>query len=236
MAHVDYRKALENLMLALDAVDGDEADIRKAKLEARTALAIGKASANPIGFYNPKDKGDKGFYAFNQQRSDRQPLFGMPPQKFTCVPSVCDGAEQEAFEEFARSEEMDMSLHPMFWLFLDEKTNAARKGWKGALEYVRNTVCVEHAPSAAGARAEDVIFEILLGSELRKVRLMGPDETITEDCRQFALELAPAELLPSLLKGERDPFILSQLFFRTTMATGKKVGDRPDNIYVKFVE
>ncbi|MGU0809203.1 hypothetical protein ACSEQ5_14620 [Pseudomonas aeruginosa] len=53
------------------------------------------------------------------------------------VPDVCDGKEQDAFEEWARKEGLDTSCHPMHWLFLDAKTNSARQGWKAALRYVR---------------------------------------------------------------------------------------------------
>ncbi len=54
------------------------------------------------------------------------------------VPDVCDGKEQDAFEEWARKEGLDTSCHPMHWLFLDAKTNSARQGWKAALRYVRS--------------------------------------------------------------------------------------------------
>ncbi len=54
------------------------------------------------------------------------------------VPDVCDGKEQDAFEEWARKEGLDTSFHPMHWLFLDAKTNSARQGWKAALRYVRS--------------------------------------------------------------------------------------------------
>lgn len=52
------------------------------------------------------------------------------------VPSVCDGKEQDAFEAWAAGQKMDMSCHPLHWLFLNEKTYSARQGWKAALEYV----------------------------------------------------------------------------------------------------
>ncbi len=54
------------------------------------------------------------------------------------VPDVCDGKEQDAFEEWARKDGLDTSFHPMHWLFLDAKTNSARQGWKAALRYVRS--------------------------------------------------------------------------------------------------
>jgi hypothetical protein len=50
--------------------------------------------------------------------------------------SVCDGKEQDAFEEWAEAEKYVMNTHPLHWLFLDPKTYAARQGWKAAIEYV----------------------------------------------------------------------------------------------------
>jgi len=54
------------------------------------------------------------------------------------LPTTCDGKEQDAFEAFARSKGMDTSVHPLHWLFLDDKTSSAREGWRGALEYVQS--------------------------------------------------------------------------------------------------
>lgn len=52
------------------------------------------------------------------------------------TPTDNDGKEQDAFETWAKAEGMDMARHPIHWLFLNSKTNAARKGWRGALAYV----------------------------------------------------------------------------------------------------
>lgn len=64
---------------------------------------------------------------------------------------VCDGKEQEAFEAWARSERMDMSTHPLHWLFLNAQTNAARQGWKGAINYCRAAL----RAVGAGGEVED---------------------------------------------------------------------------------
>ncbi len=50
-------------------------------------------------------------------------------------PATCDGHEQEAWEAWAKSERHDMSEHPLHYLFLNERTNAARQGWKAGLVY-----------------------------------------------------------------------------------------------------
>ncbi|EMB9982514.1 hypothetical protein VAL34_001079 [Pseudomonas aeruginosa] len=66
-------------------------------------------------------------------------LYRKPPaQAQHSVPDVCDSKEQNAFEEWASKEGMNMECHPLHWLFLDAKTYSARQGWKAALKYARN--------------------------------------------------------------------------------------------------
>lgn len=48
---------------------------------------------------------------------------------------TCDGKEQYAFEEWARTQQFDMHEHPLHYLFLDNRTDAARNGWKAGLVY-----------------------------------------------------------------------------------------------------
>lgn len=67
------------------------------------------------------------------------------------VPSICDGKEQDAFEAWGAKQGMVMYTHPFHWLFLDAKTNAARNGWKGAIEYCRASLA---APQAAPQAVE----------------------------------------------------------------------------------
>lgn len=54
------------------------------------------------------------------------------------VPTVCDGKEEAAFEDYARSEGLDLSQHPIHYLFLDGKTYQARSAWRECLVYVAN--------------------------------------------------------------------------------------------------
>ncbi|MCW0316217.1 hypothetical protein NB724_001368 [Pantoea ananatis] len=56
-------------------------------------------------------------------------------QKLNAVPSLCDGKEQCAFEAWAKGNGFDMREHPLHWLFLDEKTYAARQAWSECLRY-----------------------------------------------------------------------------------------------------
>ena len=65
-------------------------------------------------------------------------LYTAPPAP--SVPDVCDGKEQDAFIAWANDERYDMSCHPLHFLFLNERTNAARQGWKAAIRYCRESM------------------------------------------------------------------------------------------------
>jgi hypothetical protein len=61
---------------------------------------------------------------------------GVSVEQVPELPKSNDGKEQDAFEAWAGSERYDMATHPIHWLFLNERTDAARQGWKAALEYI----------------------------------------------------------------------------------------------------
>jgi hypothetical protein len=67
------------------------------------------------------------------------PLYTAPPlapdERLRRAIASCEG-EQKKFEEWATAARYDMHEHPLHYLFLDAKTNAARMGWKAALRYV----------------------------------------------------------------------------------------------------
>lgn len=65
------------------------------------------------------------------------------------LPSVCDGKEQYAFEEWAKSSDFDMTEHPLHYLFLNDSTDAARQAWKAAIEYCRKRAALAVSPPAA---------------------------------------------------------------------------------------
>jgi hypothetical protein len=46
--------------------------------------------------------------------------------------------DQQAFEAWAQGERYEMHQHPLHYLFVDPKTNAARQGWKAALQFARD--------------------------------------------------------------------------------------------------
>ncbi len=50
---------------------------------------------------------------------------------------ACGGLEQPAFEAWAAGYGFDMHEHPLHYLFLDKRTDAARSGWNAALAYAR---------------------------------------------------------------------------------------------------
>jgi hypothetical protein len=59
--------------------------------------------------------------------------------------------EVEAFEKWAADKRYDMTTHPLHWLFLNERTHAARQGWNAALEFERSkTAPAQPAPSEQG--------------------------------------------------------------------------------------
>jgi hypothetical protein len=111
-----------------------------AELEALRA-ASGAADLSGVWRYGFKgtDFGmmDDGPYVLMEQV---EKALSAPVAQAGKVPTVCDGKEQDAFEAWAAGEKMDMSCHPLHWLFLNEKTYSARQGWKAALEYVGSQI------------------------------------------------------------------------------------------------
>ncbi|CDY79431.1 hypothetical protein BGLT_02212 [Caballeronia glathei] len=113
------------------------------KLYARPK-AIGKSEAvaseirmvnmgDLVEFHHPQYGG--GFFA-------TEDCFTAPQAECAprAIPIVCDGKEQNEFEAWAQEANYDMSQHPLHWLFLNERTHAARQGWKAALRYVERAI------------------------------------------------------------------------------------------------
>lgn len=53
----------------------------------------------------------------------------------TDIPASCDGLEQKAFQQYAQGKKLDMSEHPLHYLFLNTQTSTARDAWRAGLEY-----------------------------------------------------------------------------------------------------
>ncbi|MHC3950395.1 hypothetical protein ACIPJD_07850 [Pseudomonas aeruginosa] len=111
------------------------------------------------------------------------PLYAVPvAQAQHSVPDVCDGKEQDAFEEWARKEGLDTSCHPMHWLFLDAKTNSARQGWKAALRYVRAHIA---APAKAQHSVPEEVRTLLSRAQCEIEHLAECLENVCEDEEDF---------------------------------------------------
>ncbi len=63
------------------------------------------------------------------------------------VPEVCDGKEQEAFEVYASGKGYDMATHPLHYLFINDKTNAARRSWAAAISYCNSVATAPQQPA-----------------------------------------------------------------------------------------
>lgn len=64
---------------------------------------------------------------------------GEVTEEFRKAIASCEG-EQYKFIEWAKKERYDMEEHPLHFLFMNKETDAARQGWKAALEYVRAAI------------------------------------------------------------------------------------------------
>jgi len=71
-------------------------------------------------------------------------------------------AEVDAFEAWAQGQKYDMSTHPLHWLFLDERTYAARQGWKSALEFVQSLLATKPAAAKAVPQIVQEALDIAL--------------------------------------------------------------------------
>jgi hypothetical protein len=136
----------------------------------RARLATLSAPVAQPGEAEPMPPADSAYWVNHDVTSPRAPAAAGPVDEYWLdgpyngidatpiaaepVPSSCDGKEQDAFEEWALGQRYKMDLHPMFYLFLETKTAAARDGWKAGLEYAVKRMLA--APSQAAAVPEVV--------------------------------------------------------------------------------
>lgn len=71
------------------------------------------------------------------------------------LPTRCDGKEQYAFEAWAAAQRYDMNEHPLHYLFLNERTAAARDGWAAGLKYASDIAARLASVSSASAEGFD---------------------------------------------------------------------------------
>jgi hypothetical protein len=84
---------------------------------------------------------------------------GVSVEQVPELPKSNDGKEQDAFEAWAGSERYDMATHPIHWLFLNERTDAARQGWKAALEYIGKVMSAGAAAKTEQPGHETIVNE-----------------------------------------------------------------------------
>lgn len=84
-------------------------------------------------------------------------------------PKTCDGIEQPAFEEWAKSEGFDMAEHPIHYLFTDPETAAARIAWKAGLLHAVERMKAAH-PSPTPAADADRVRKFSLGDRVEKTK------------------------------------------------------------------
>lgn len=109
-------------------------------------------------------------------------------------PKTCDGIEQPAFEAWAKSERFDMHEHPLHYLFMDPKTDAARQGWKAGLNHAIERMKSAH-PSPSPAADEDRVRIAVEALEVKiNAPLTGPTHGAWDRGRIAGLEEALAAL------------------------------------------
>lgn len=64
------------------------------------------------------------------------------------LPQRCDGIEQPAFEEWAKAQGFDMTEHPLHYLFLDARTDAARQAWCAGIKHASDRIAALSATPA----------------------------------------------------------------------------------------
>jgi hypothetical protein len=89
---------------------------------------------------NPEVMTDLRSLEIRREIDAEERLRATPSPEGSALPDVCDGKEQDAFEQFLRDRKMSTITHPIHWLFLDAKSYAAREAWKAAISYCRKEV------------------------------------------------------------------------------------------------
>jgi hypothetical protein len=81
-------------------------------------------------------------------------------------------ADPSAFVRWAEKAGYDMTCHPLHFLFLDQKTNAARMGWKAAVEHYNPQPAQPKAEKQEQGEPVAIIEELIPNTdcELRAVR------------------------------------------------------------------
>lgn len=129
-------------------------------------------------------------------RSAQPATVAMEPVK------VCDGKEQDAFEAWATGERYDIQTHPLHWLFLNEKTYAARNGWKAAIEYCASQLT---APPTRRPEGQPHTHIVESKSMFDRIKAQGGRPIMRED--------VPPEQIAAQASGNVKPDTDRQVFF-----------------------
>lgn len=136
------REWLQHQISAIEAdgiTDSNTLQAFKLALESLEAEAVVITDDMAYAFHHALSDSSLGADEVEEIKTGLRAAFAnvtAPPTPVS-VPDVCDGKEQDAFESWASGKQMDLTTHPLHWLFLDEKTSAARQAWKAAIKYCR---------------------------------------------------------------------------------------------------
>lgn len=141
-------------------------ELEKENSSLRAELATLKATPSTRAVYIRRDQLQKAQIApymcevGPEPREDRMPLYAIPvatPSASLPIENIPGLASDEsAFIRWAEKEKYDTSSHPMFFVMVDEKTNAARMGWKAAMAHCKAQLA---APSASPAMKNAEILQ-----------------------------------------------------------------------------
>lgn len=107
------------------------------------------AYADPMAFLNFRTAACTKEWMWAKPDAGLVPLYTRPAPRDVDAPIVLpelapsSPEEVAAFEAWAIEKKYDMTTHPLHWLFLNEKTYAARQGWKAGLAFARATAAVQ---------------------------------------------------------------------------------------------
>lgn len=87
------------------------------------------------------------------------------------TPKACDGKEQFAFEAWAKRRGFDLTEHPLHYLFLDERTDAARDGWRSAIQYVQDQIRARGPTDALAGKERGEVSKKVRDANKAKLKL-----------------------------------------------------------------
>ncbi len=140
--------AMMGAVLKVRAIAGRKGDLPPLDIDTATEALT---AARSLGCLMPEEaaalrdevdeaRGDKNYYQglYRSALTERDTLAARlkaAEDALAALPTSCDGKEQYAFEAWAKTNRYEMHEHPLHYLFMDPKTNAARNGWRAALNY-----------------------------------------------------------------------------------------------------